>query len=447
MMVYDFGRHVPADFRRCVRSDFGRRGRAVSLAFTLPVLGALCVDGAAIGSPAPAREPLIEGRALWVNRFEYNSAGDIVEIIAKAASANFNVVYFQVRGQGDAYYRSDLEPCAIRLCGTLGNGYPPYDPLEVAIGAAHARGIELHAWLNALPGWASPRANNSLFCSLLVESKPGSPRHLLLAHPDWVMTRHDGTPMDCFTSQEPEYAYVSPGIPAVRMHIARVAADVVRRYPVDGIHLDRIRYPGPAWSYDEPSVVAFHARTGRWPASGGDPEWDSFRREQINATVKAVFDSITAVRRNVALSAAVWPIYDRTTFGWPSSSAVSQFYQDARTWAAGGYVDALAPMAYFAINERYCSYDLAGGRTNPDWACLLDDHRAALASTAAQLYMGVSAELGPAEVVRQVQLGRQRQVPGFSVYSYSSAAAAGLFEYLPATVFGTKAAVPAKSSK
>ncbi|HEV3485145.1 MAG TPA: family 10 glycosylhydrolase, partial [Vicinamibacterales bacterium] len=284
------------------------------------MLTAPCSDGGIAAAAAPfGGEPRAEGRAIWVNRFEYSSAADIERIIAQAASANFNVVYFQVRGQGDAYYRSNLEPCAIRLCGTLGNGTPPFDPLEIAIREAHARGIQLHAWLNALTGWASPRANNTAYCALLVESRPGSPRHMLLAHPEWVMTARDGTPMDCYTSQEPEYAYVSPGIAAVRSHLARVAADVVRRYPVDGVHLDRIRYPGPAWSYDEPSLAAFRARYGRTPSGGADPDWNRFRKEQIDATVRAVFDSVTAVRPAVSLSAAVWPIHDRATFGWPSS--------------------------------------------------------------------------------------------------------------------------------
>jgi uncharacterized lipoprotein YddW (UPF0748 family) len=414
----------------------------MSLALALPVLSSPSPDeptvvSASAGAPGPA----VEGRALWVNRFEYNSPADVREIIAKAASANFNVVYFQVRGQGDAYYRSDLEPCAIRICGRLGNGNAPWDPLEIAIGEARARGVELHAWLNALPGWASPTTNNAAFCSLLVESRPGFPRHMLLAHPDWVMTRRDGTPMDCFTSQEPEYAYVSPGIPAVRAHLGRVAADVVRRYPVDGIHLDRIRYPGPAWSHDVPSVTAFRARTGRAPAPS-DAEWDRFRREQIDAVVKAVFDSITAVRQDVVLSAATWPIHDRTTFGWPSSSAVSQFYQDARAWAVGGYVDILAPMAYFRINEQYCSYMLPGGQTNPDWACLLDDQQAGLRATGAQLYMGLWADHDVAELARQVRLGRAKGVRGFAVYSYSSAVAAGLLDALRATVFAEKAEVP-----
>ncbi|MFN2566119.1 MAG: glycoside hydrolase family 10 protein [Gemmatimonadaceae bacterium] len=421
--------------------NFGGRARVLLLSLAVPILSVPYAGGAALGAPRRA-EPAAEGRALWINRFEYNSAAEIAEAIARAASANFNVIYFQVRGQGDAYYRSHLEPCAIRLCGTLGNGSPPYDPLEIAVREAHARGIQLHAWLNALTGWAAPTENNAAFCSVLIESRRGSPRHMLLAHPDWVMTTRDGTPMDCYTSQEPEYAYVSPGIPAVRAHLAAVAADVVRRYAVDGVHLDRIRYPGPGWSYDEPSLSSFRARYRREPGSASDSDWARFRREQIDATVKAVFDSITSVRPGVSLSAAVWPVHDRTAFGWPSSSGVSQFYQNPRVWASGGYVDVVAPMAYFAINERYCSYNLPGGHTNPDWACLLDDHQTGLRGTRARLYMGLWAELGAEEVARQVRLGREKGVDGFAVYSYASADAAGLFASLPATVFADRAVVP-----
>src|SRR5687768_5408336 len=97
-------RHTHQECQVTMPYRFGRRARTLLLALTLPVLGAPCADGAALGLPAArAPEPLVEGRALWVNRFEYNSPNDIVEIMAKAASANFNVVYFQVRGQGDAY--------------------------------------------------------------------------------------------------------------------------------------------------------------------------------------------------------------------------------------------------------------------------------------------------------------------------------------------------------
>ena len=99
-------------------------------------------------------------------------------------------------------------------------------------------------------------------------------------------------------------------------------------------------------------------------------------------------------------------------------------------------------MTYFAVNERYCSYALPDGRSNPDWACLLDDHQVGLRETGTQLYMGLWADLGPEELAREIRLGREKGVHGFALYSYGPAAASGLLEALRATVFTTRAAVP-----
>lgn len=106
------------------------------------VLAAACLSPS---EPPGPTSPPEEARALWVSRFEYTTAANVDTIIARAARANFNVIFFQVRGAGDAFYSSQLEPCAVALCGSLGNGQPAWDPLAVAIAAAHARGIELHA--------------------------------------------------------------------------------------------------------------------------------------------------------------------------------------------------------------------------------------------------------------------------------------------------------------
>ncbi|HEM62415.1 MAG TPA: hypothetical protein ENO24_09000, partial [Chloroflexi bacterium] len=85
--------------------------------------------GERIGEPAAeepwtgveqASIPSAEGRALWVPRWSYKTAEDVRTIVRKAAGANFNIILFQVRGNGDAYYSSVYEPWADRLTGTLG---------------------------------------------------------------------------------------------------------------------------------------------------------------------------------------------------------------------------------------------------------------------------------------------------------------------------------------
>ena len=397
---------------------------------TAPVAATLPVAFAAAPEPAPMRE---EGRALWVNRWDYGSAATIRQVMENAKRANFNIVYFQVRGPSDARYRSALDPCSPRLCDRLG-GVPTWDPLEVAVREAHARGLQLHAWINALSGWESKTEAD---CRALRPSAPGQPNHVLIDHPEWAMHTRAGNPQRCPNGEE--YVYLSPGHPGVRTHLARVAADVVRRYEVDGVHLDRIRYPDSGFGWDRASLAAF----GGDPAA--DPQgWARFRRELVNAVVRETHDSIQAVRA-VPLSAAVWPIYDRTRLGWrASSSGVAQFYQDTWEWARGGYLDVAVPMTYFYIAEQPCSYvpRRPGQDPNPDWSCMVADHVAGMRSTGRHVYAAILSGLPFSEVEKQVRAGRERGVNGFSFYSYGALAEVNGWSFLANGPFREPAAVP-----
>ena len=365
--------------------------------------------------------PVFEARALWVNRFEYDSPAKVAEIMGVAAATGFNIVYFQVRGAADAYYRSDLEPCAVGLCGALG-GTPSWDPLEVAVQQAHAHGLELHAWLNAFTGWG---AGSAASCALLRES---SPRHLLLEHPEWRVVSSGGTAHPCPNGEE--YVWLNPAVPQVRTRLARVAADIVRRYAVDGIHLDRIRWPGTDWSYDAATIAAF-GKDPRVAANSAD--WARFRRDQVSLAVRETRDSMRAVRANAVLSAAVWGIHEPQP-GWAASSGYSQYFQDPRAWARDGYLDVAVPMTYFRSAPAEC--------VGVDWGCLLDDHlRGIQAATGTPVYIGVQAAFGVDEVDRQITLGRARGVRGFAFYSWSALTPA-LRDALRTGAFAGAAEVP-----
>src|SRR5829696_3816977 len=217
-------------------------------------------------APAAAQSNRAEARALWVTRFDYESEQKIARIMEIAARAHFNIVYFQARAASDAYYRSTIEPCAAILCGKLG-GTPTYDPLEVAVREGHRRGLQVHAYLNALTARAAGIEGQ---CRSISEPDSGNPRHMLLEHPEWIMSESSGRLLPCPNSEE--YVWVSPSFPEVRTRLARVAADIARRYDVDGIHLDRIRYPGPLWSYDTVSRKEFGMAPSLHPA-----EWKDYR--------------------------------------------------------------------------------------------------------------------------------------------------------------------------
>lgn len=364
----------------------------------------------------------VEARALWVTRFDYDSEAKIARIMETAARANFNIIYFQARAAADAFYRSDIEPCAVLLCGHLG-GIPAYDPLEVAVREGHRRGLQVHAYLNALT--AQP-ARISGVCDMIHESDPGQPRHLLLEHPDWVMTDRRGRKLPCPNREE--YLWLSPGFAEVRTRLAHVAADIARRYDIDGVHLDRIRYPGPEWSYDVASLQEFGKDPASYPA-----EWRAFRTGLVNRMVKETHDSVAAVKPAIPISAAVWGVYD-DNWHWRTVRGSKDLMQDARAWAREGYLDVIVPMTYYTIERVECS--------RADWSCLLSDHLAGSTATGKQMYIGIAAKKGAAEVVSQIRLARQRGATGIAMFSYSTAAEKNVWPVLAATVFSEKARVP-----
>jgi uncharacterized lipoprotein YddW (UPF0748 family) len=377
------------------------------------------------GSAGITVENPVEARALWVTRFEYTTFNavdfaKIATIFAKAASANFNVVYFQARTSGDALYYSDLEPCSPRMCGALGGPRPAQDPLDVALAEAAKHGIQVHAWLNAYTGFI---AGSATACNQFIASTPAN---WLKANPQWsVSTKNFGTGVitrqvdNCLTTSE--YMWVSPGVPEVRTQLARVAADITRRYGpkgLKGIHLDRIRYPSNQVSYDAATQEAFRAATGNFPTSNAQGAWLSFRRGLVNQGVRDVFDSITAVNPAFVLSAAVFPGYMPRT-GWSAQWSFTDLFQDPLAWAQGGYLDVEVPMNYPATATS-TSWTVKAYCSNTDWTCVLDDHLQRIqGATGRHVYVGVGAIRGWAEMSTQLALAHDRQVTGISVYSFS----------------------------
>jgi uncharacterized lipoprotein YddW (UPF0748 family)/uncharacterized protein YjdB len=393
----------------------------------------------------------VEARALWVNRIEWTNfnsvdSARISYIMRRAGEARFNIVYFQVRVAGDALYNSDIEPCSPRRCGSLGGTRPGFDPLTIAIAEAKKNGIQLHAWLNSMTEWI---AGSSTACGQLVDNGK-TPRHMRFEHPDWQMLTSNGQPQPCLLpsgSAQPEYTWASPGIPAVRARLAQVAADIARRYDVAGIHLDRIRYPGTTVSYDLPSKNAYAStHNGAFPTTNTSPGWADLRRSFVTAAVREVHDSISAVNPKLVLSAAIWPIYKPQLLGWSTgfSKGFDDYFQDPAAWLAEGTLDVAAPMTYPSLSTS-STYTIMATECAPlDWTCLLMDQKKRVETDGHRhMYIGVGAIKGRDESLRQIAKGRERQVTGFSVYSFSQVEGWNGWPILAVGPFKYPAAIPA----
>ncbi len=332
-----------------------------------------------------------EARALWVTRWDYSNPDDIQEVVNRAANANFNIIFFQVRGQADAYYHSNYEPWAARLTGTLGQ-YPGWDPLATAIELAHDAGLELHAWVNIYPVWWG-------------ESPPTSttPEHMYnlfneLYGDNWVQWNDQGQPMQLGQ----HYLRASPGHEAVPEHIVQVCQDIVTNYEVDGLHLDHIRYAGPEFSHDPVSRARFEEEKALNP----ELTWEEWQRSQVTSLVGSVYEAISS-KPDLMLTAAVWPI-NQDQWGWITWDGYSGYYQDSHGWMEAGVIDSISPMLYTITVQDY-----------PDRFDVLVRDFVSNAN-GRHVWPGITADYDSFdEIWSRIEMARQAGASGQAIFSYS----------------------------
>ncbi|MEL6342775.1 MAG: family 10 glycosylhydrolase [Myxococcota bacterium] len=318
-----------------------------------------------------------EVRGVWVTRWSYRSPEDVDQIFADLHEAGFTHVLFQVRGQFDAYYHSQLEPWAAGLTGQLGRD-PGWDPLQVAVEAAEDNALELHAWVNVFTLWPSQTVPRSV----------GVP-HPLQVHPDWKIRDRSGR------SRHPRhhYQFASPGHPEVQAHLVEVVADIAGRYDIDGIHLDYIRYPGRDFGYDDASVQA----------AGEVADFDAWRRHQIVSLVQAMDAQV-----DIPLTAATWGIYE-DRWGWRVPGGRDEYHQDSREMLRAGSLRAIAPMIYWPVQGR------RGQRL--DFATLAVDHVRSRGT--GQVWAGINADkLRWEQVADCVRAARRAHTDGVVLFEY-----------------------------
>ncbi|MCX7625025.1 MAG: family 10 glycosylhydrolase [Candidatus Sumerlaeaceae bacterium] len=292
-----------------------------------------------------------EFRGAWVTRFDWTSPdpnqarSKILHIMDTAKAAGLNAVVFQVRADCSTLYPSSLEPWS----HMLGGKDPGFDPVAFAIEEAHKRGLEFHAYINACP--ASERRDGPL---------PGS-KSIWFVHctqqsnPNWLVYE-GGKP-----AEFKEYWWLNPNLPEVQTYLRTVVLDFASRYNIDGIHFDRIRFPGPKVS-DDPWSKARYAGDGN-PLQLG---YDRWQRDNITRMLTDIYGAVTAIKPHIKFSAAVWGIYDKTKlpqgndkrsgYSW-TSSGLQDYHQDSIEWTRRGCMDALIPMVYWAMGGDKPDYD------------------------------------------------------------------------------------------
>lgn len=305
-------------------------------------------------------------RAFWVEAFKTPLATqpDVDRVLDAAQRANANALFVQVRRRGDSWYIDSAEPLsAERAVGAPDvGGRWTFDPLRYLIDAAHARGIQIHAFVivGSIHNGDPTRP----------EGLPADPNHIFLQH---VWDAANGQPYggarQWATRALPHNRagvsfdgyrfggewYLDLGHPEAASYTVEVLLHLVRAYEIDGLHLDRIRYPdapvdkdgGANSGYNETSVARFNARYGRQGVPRtNDPLWNAWRREQVTQFLRRLYLSATAIKPSLNVSAALICYGAGPGKRFASSEAYWHVFQDWEAWAREGILDTLAPMMY-----------------------------------------------------------------------------------------------------
>ncbi|MEO8334167.1 MAG: family 10 glycosylhydrolase [bacterium] len=302
------------------------------------------------GASDPLPPPVArEFRAVWVatvdnmdwpSRAGLSTAAqqrEMIAILDKLVEVHMNAIILQVRPAADALYDSKIEPWSEYLTGKMGKAPDPYyDPLAFTILEAHRRGLELHVWINPY------RARYS-------RTRPASANHISRTNPSLV--RNYGP-----------YVWMDPGNPAVRERTRRVVLDLVKRYDIDGVHMDDYFYPYPETHRVKRklSEIPFpdNSTYAKYRKDGGRLARDDWRRQNVNLLVKELYDAIHEVKPQVRFGVSPFGIWRPGSP--PSVRGLDQYavlYADAKKWFNEGWVDYMTPQLYWSVDKPQQRYD------------------------------------------------------------------------------------------
>lgn len=287
--------------------------------------------------------PKREFRGAWIQAVNGQYLGKspaqvqqfLTGILDELQKARFNAILFQVRPEGDALYSSPYEPWSRYLSGAQGVApNPAWDPLAFMIKECHKRNMELHAWINPYRA----KTKSTTLCAT----------HPATLHPLWVV-EYDGQ------------LIFNPALKANRDYICKIAADIVKRYDVDGLHIDDYFYPYPASGRDFDDSREYAAD------SRGFTNKADWRRDNVNLLIEQLCKTVHATKPWVKFGVSPFGIYrnSSTAAGGSNTRGLQGYddlYADVLLWIKKGWVDYCIPQIYWEMGHKSADYS-----TLVDW--------------------------------------------------------------------------------
>ncbi|MEI7386487.1 glycoside hydrolase family 10 protein [Pectobacterium versatile] len=257
----------------------------------------------------------------------------------KLKSLGINTVFFQVKPDGTALWPSKILPWSDMLTGNIGE-YPGYDPLQFMLDEAHKRGMKVHAWFNPYRVSVNTKPSTVTELNRTLSQNPAS---VFVLHRDWIRTAGDRFVLD-------------PGIPEARNWITSIVAEVVARYPIDGVQFDDYFYAESSGSMLNDGETFKKYGQG----FGSKADW---RRHNTQLLIEQVSHTIKQLKPEVEFGvspAGVWRNRSHDTAGSDTrgAAAYDEAYADTRLWVQKGLLDYIAPQIYWPFARDAARYDV-----------------------------------------------------------------------------------------
>lgn len=271
-------------------------------------------------------------------RVEQQKAALIAKL-DKLQRLGINTVFFQVKPDATALWPSKILPWSDTLTGVIGQD-PGYDPLQFILDEAHQRGMKVHAWFNPYRVSTNTKPSTVAELNRTLSLRPAS---IFVLHREWIRTAGDRYVLD-------------PGIPEVRDWITSIVAEVVARYPVDGVQFDDYFYSETA------SSALNDSQTFRQYGQGFVAKAD-WRRHNTQLLIEQVSRTIKQLNPNVQFGvspAGVWRnrSFDPAGSETRGAAAYDESFADTRRWVQQGLLDYIAPQIYWPFTRDAARYDV-----------------------------------------------------------------------------------------
>ncbi|MCR5290404.1 MAG: family 10 glycosylhydrolase [Treponema sp.] len=359
--------------------------------------------------PEEVQPPATELRGVWFSYFDWDalpkeesSFKEAVQTLVDTVKNNgLNAIFLHVHSHSDSYYlKSTYFPMSKYASGAIGI-QTSYDPLEIIIQIAHAKGIQIHAWINPYR-----IGSVSLFDELPDDS---------IVPLWWKSDTHHRNVL----FHKNQY-YLNPSSQQVQAYLVATITELCQNYDIDGVQFDDYFYPlindnDPALSFDKTD----------YEQSGSTKSLTQWRRDAVSTFIQQVHTAVHNEKPDCLFG--ISPVGNISNL-----RSTQQYLTDIDTWLSdASHIDYIMPQIYWGFEPR-----LGNGEVAPwafencleQWKALTNESPVALYAGLALYHAGTNVKDGNSTsewisysniIARQIAICQSdTQVQGFSLFDY-----------------------------